>query len=100
MCCIDWLFDKSEKRYILNGHRIGLYQLISTFRKSEPKNIERKRFGFLNDIEIGESTLDPRNRKLLRYTTEDITREIEEMRQVNDDKFTLIKDIDISQYEF
>ena len=93
--------DKSEKRYILNGHKIGLYQLISTFRKSEPKNIERaKGLGSLNDIEIGESTLDPRNRKLLRYTTEDITREIEEMRQVNDDKFTLIKDIDISQYEF
>ena len=76
-------------------------RLVSMFRKSEPKNIERaKGLGSLNDIEIGESTLDPRNRKLLRYTTEDITREIEEMRQVNDDKFTLIKDIDISQYEF
>jgi hypothetical protein len=56
--------------------------------------------GSLNDIEIGVSTLNPQNRKLLRYTTEDITREIEEMRKVNDDKFTLIKDVDISQYEF
>lgn len=93
--------DKSEKRYLLNGHKIGLYQLISTFRKSEPKNIERaKGLGSLNDIEIGVSTLNPQNRKLLRYTTEDITREIEEMRKVNDDKFTLIKDVDISQYEF
>lgn len=93
--------DKSEKRYLLNGKKIGLYQIISTFRNSEPKNIERaKGLGSLNDLEIGESTLSPENRKLLRYTTQDISNEIEEIRRVNDDKFKLIENVDISQYEF
>ena len=54
----------------------------------------------MNAKEIGISTLSPDNRILLRYTTEDIDKEIEEMRKVNDDKYTLIKDIDISTYEF
>ena len=93
--------DKSEKRYLLNGKKIGLYQIISTFRNSEPKNIERaKGLGSLNDLEIGESTLSPENRKLLRYTTQNISNEIEEIRRVNDDKFKLIENVDISQYEF
>lgn len=93
--------DSSDKRYIMNGKKVGLYEIIRTFRDSEPKNIERaKGLGAMNSLEIGISTLSPENRKLLRYTTEDISKEIEEMRKINDDKFTLIKDIDISQYEF
>ena len=93
--------DRSEKRYLMNGKKVGLYEIIKQFRASEPKNIERsKGLGGMNAKEIGISTLDPNNRILLRYTTEDIDREIEEMRRVNDDKYSLIKDIDISQYEF
>ena len=93
--------DKSEKRYLMNGKKVGLYEIIKQFRASEPKNIERsKGLGGMNAKEIGISTLSPDNRILLRYTTEDIDKEIEEMRKVNDDKYTLIKDIDISTYEF
>ena len=78
-----------------------IFPFFSTFRNSEPKNIERaKGLGSLNDLEIGESTLSPENRKLLRYTTQDISNEIEEIRRVNDDKFKLIENVDISQYEF
>ena len=93
--------DRSEKRYLLDGQKVGLYELIKTYRQSEPKNIERaKGLGSLNAAEIGYSTLDPARRKLIRYTTQDIEKEIEEMRIVNDDQFQLIKDLDISQYEF
>lgn len=93
--------DNSDKEYLVNGKKMGLYELLKLFRESEPKNIERaKGLGSLDAREIGISTLDPHNRKLLRYTCEDIEKEIEEMRRVNDDKFALIKDIDISKYEF
>jgi hypothetical protein len=93
--------DSSDKRYIMNGKKVGLYEVLKTFADSEPKNIERaKGLGSLNAQEIGISTLDPKNRKLLRYTSQDIDKEIEEMRKINDDKFNLIKAVDISQYEF
>ena len=93
--------DRSEKRYIMNGNKVGLYEIINSFRESEPKNIERaKGLGELNSSELGESTLNPINRRLLRYTCEDIEREIEEMRKLDSDKFNLIKDIDISVYQF
>ena len=93
--------DASEKRYILDGRKVGLYELITIYRQSEPKNIERaKGLGSLDASEIGFSTLDPNHRKLIRYTAEDIEAEIEEMRKSNDDKFQLIKDLDLSDYEF
>lgn len=93
--------DRSEKRYIMNGNKVGLYEIINSFRESEPKNIERaKGLGELNSSELGESTLNPTNRRLLRYTCEDIEKEIEEMRRLDSDKFNLIKDIDISVYQF
>lgn len=98
---ILYYIDKSEKRYILNNKKVGLYELISEYRNSEPKDIDRaKGLGTLNDSQIGISTLNPKNRKLLRYTADDINKEIEEMRRINDDKFSLIKDVDISLYEF
>ena len=93
--------DASEKRYILDGRKIGLYELLISYRQSEPKNIERaKGLGSLDAGEIGYSTLDPEHRKLIRYTADDIEAEIEEMRKTNDDKFQLIKDIDLSTVEF
>lgn len=93
--------DSSDKRFLVNDKKFGLYELLKLFQESEPKNIERaKGLGSLDGREIGISTLDPNNRKLLRYTTNDINQEINDMRRVNDDKFSLIKSVDISQYEF
>jgi len=93
--------DRSEKRYLVNGTKMGLYELIRLYRLSEPKNIERaKGLGSLKPYELGASTLNPKNRKLIRYTASDIEAEIAELRKVNDDKFVLLKDVDISEYEF
>lgn len=93
--------DKNENKYLLDGKKIGLYELIKTYRQSEPKNIERaKGLGSLDASEIGYSTLDPARRMLIKYTTADIEEEIQQIRSINDDQYQLIKDLDISQYEF
>lgn len=93
--------DKSEKRYVVNGKFIGLYELLKIYTSTEPKNITRvKGTGELSPYALRESTLDVSHRKLLRYTASDIIREIEEMKKINDDKYSLIKDLDISKYEF
>jgi DNA gyrase/topoisomerase IV subunit B len=86
---------------MVNKKNIGLYEILQLYSESEPKNIDRaKGLGSLTDSEIQDSALDPKNRKLLRYTTKDIAKEVEAMRKINDDKYTLIKNLDISQYEF
>lgn len=93
--------DNSEGKYNVNNKTMGLYEILQLYAQSEPKNIDRaKGLGSLTDSEIQDSALDPHNRKLLRYTTKDIIKEVEEMRKINDDKYTLIKDLDISKYEF
>lgn len=94
--------DASEKVYILDKRKVGLYELLVCFEESVPVgNIERaKGIGTLDAREIGISALDPRNRKLIQYTVEDIEREIKELRNVNEDKMSLMRGIDISTYEF
>lgn len=98
---LPYIDNAAQASYICNGKQLGLYELLKLFRESEPKNISRaKGLGTLKPLEIGISTLNPKNRTLLRYTCQDIEKEIEEMRRVNADKFCLIKDVDISTYEF
>ena len=93
--------DASDKQYILDGKKIGLYELLTIFQQSEPKNVERtKGLGSMEAQELGVCTLTPENRKLIRYTSQDIDSEIADMRRANDDKFSLIQGLDISQYEF
>lgn len=93
--------DHSDKRYLLNKQKVGLYEILKAFKDSEPKNIERaKGLGALDGIELGVSTLDPENRTLIRFTSTDIEKEIDHIRRVDDDKFSLLKGVDISEYEF
>ena len=80
---------------------MGLYEFLDLFEKSEPKNISRaKGLGALNAKEIAISTLNPKNRTLLRYTSKDIESDIATMRKTNDNKLDLIRNVDMSQYEF
>lgn len=93
--------DGNDSRYLVDGQKLGLYEFLDLFEKSEPKNISRaKGLGALDAKEIAISTLDPKNRTLLRYTSNDIERDIATMRKTNDNKLDLIKDVDMSQYEF
>lgn len=92
--------DNSDKRYVLDGKKVGLYEILFFYHKSEPEVIRNKGLGALNSIQLGESTLDPENRKMLRYTTRDIEEEIEHIRKINDGKFELLRGVDISEYEF
>ena len=93
--------DNNDSRYIVDGNKMGLYEFLDLFEKSEPKNISRaKGLGALNAKEIAISTLNPKNRTLLRYTSKDIESDIATMRKTNDNKLDLIRNVDMSQYEF
>ena len=93
--------DNTPTSYVMNGMKVGLYEILNTFENAKPKNMERaKGLGALNAYEIGVSTLSPANRKLLRYTTKDIMNAIEEIRRINSNRYSLIEGVDISSYEF
>ena len=50
--------------------------------------------------ELGISALHPEfNRTLIRYTTNDIIKEIEEIRRIDSDKSELLKDTDIAGFD-
>jgi 5S rRNA maturation endonuclease (ribonuclease M5) len=54
----------------------------------------------MNSFQLKESTLHPSfDRTLIRYTTNDIEKEIERIREIESDKGILLKDVDIAGYE-
>jgi DNA gyrase/topoisomerase IV subunit B len=87
--------NANEPYYRLNGEVVSLYGLRIAFGKYEPSHLQRfKGLGEMNAKMLGISTLRPDgDRLLVRYTFEDINREINEMRKLNDNKELLLKGI-------
>ena len=87
--------NTSESYLNLNGEVVSLYGLRLAFSKYEPPHLQRfKGLGEMNPKMLGVSTLRPDGERLLvRYTFEDINREIIEMRKLNDNKDLLLKGI-------
>lgn len=82
--------------YILNDVKVSLYRLMEEFNRYTPKGLQRfKGLGEMDAPELGISALHPEfNRTLIRYTTNDIIKEIEEIRRIDSDKSELLKDIE------
>lgn len=96
----QYLENSDPNGYILNGNRVSLYQLMSALNVYQPKNLTRyKGLGEMNPKELAISTVHPDyNRTLIRYTTEDIENEINEIRRIDSNMKELLDDID-TDYE-
>ena len=95
---LPFLENTDPNGYILNGQKVSLYQLMSAFHKYQPKSLTRyKGLGEMNPSELAISTIHPDyNRTLIRYTTEDIERDINEIRRIDSNMKELLEDIDTS----
>ena len=95
---------KSPTEFIVDGKKVSLYGLMKEFESLTPPSVTRyKGLGEMNGDQLFNSTLDPSekgNRVLIKYTIDDVKYEIEKIKEIENDKIQLMKDVDISQYVF
>ena len=98
---IKYLDSNLNYYFKLNGEEISLYGLMSTFENTSYGNITRyKGLGEMNPEELFESTVDPgenSQRTLIRYTIEDVKKELETITYLESNKGEIIKDMSVSR---
>ena len=93
------MLSESPTQYLLNGQVVTLYGLMYTFENTKPEHIDRnKGLGEMDPEQLAESTLRPgMNRTLIRYTVENIKKEIEQIRYIDSNRSTLLKDVKVTK---
>lgn len=88
----EFLGNNLSMYYKVNGNVMSIYQIMKLITGSEDANITRyKGLGEMDPLQLYESTMDPEHRTLIRYTTEDIEKDIELIRYLEGNKAELLK---------
>ena len=89
---------KSLDVYYVNKEPMTLYELMKLYAKFKPNGVQRyKGLGEMSSKEIKESMIDPNGaRTLLRLNVDDVKKAINDLREVQSDLSSLIKDVDMS----
>lgn len=97
---LDIIAQNKMLAYKVNGEVMSIYELMKLFDKSAPASIQRyKGLGEMDGARLFNSTLDPENRCLIRYTIENVKEEIESIKFYEDNKSRLIEDVKVSRFE-
>ena len=97
---LDIIAQNKMLAYKVNGEIMSIYELMKLFDKSAPASIQRyKGLGEMDGARLFNSTLDPENRCLIRYTIENVKEEIESIKFYEDNKSRLIEDVKVSRFE-
>lgn len=92
--------DGPVKELLINGKITSLYGLMKAFEKFIPTNSRYKGLGEMNPEQLAESTLHTQsNRTLMRYSIDDVKKEIEAIRLIESDKSVLLKDIKVTKFD-
>lgn len=98
---LKFIESSPEPYYILNGEQVSLYGLMKAYESYQPSSISRyKGLGEMQPVQLRDSTLHPdHDRHLVRFTTSDILKELDAIRQIESNKSLLLKDVDFAGYE-
>lgn len=97
---INILNKNKHLSFKINGVNSTLYELMTKFDESSPKNLRRfKGLGEMDAPSLYESTLDKDNRILIQYTLEDVKFAVNEIRYYEDNKEKLLEGIEVSRFD-
>ena len=97
---INILNKNKHIAFKINGTSANLYELMTKFDESSPKNISRyKGLGEMDAPALYESTLEKENRTLIQYTLEDVKYVTSEVRYYEDNKDKLLEGIEVSRFD-
>ena len=86
--------------YKINGEMKSLYEMMSLFDSFTPSSLVRfKGLGEMGDEDLFASTMNPKNRLLIRYTMEDLKKELEQMRYFNNNKIELLENAKVTRFD-
>lgn len=100
--CTDILpYFKNNKDlvYKINGKDMSLYEMMHLFDESTPNMSRFKGLGEMTADRLYESTLNPDNRLLVRYTIEDVKKDMEKIRYYHDNKNMLLNDVKVTRFD-
>lgn len=79
----------------LNDQVTTIYGLMKEFNKFEPPSVSRyKGLGEMDGDQLFDSTVNPENRTLIRYTVDDIVKEIDQIKHFENNKNELLIGLD------
>ena len=88
------MIEKSSEHFVVNHKRCTLYGLMKLFKEYEPKITRYKGLGEMPPKLLGISTVIPGyGRTLRQYTIDNVKKEVEYVRMMQDDKAAFLKDI-------
>lgn len=97
---IELLESNESYVYRMDGQPVGIYQIMKAFDNMNPSGVQRyKGLGEMNGPKLFDSTLNPENRTIIRYTMEDVMKTIERMKWVKDNMRVLLSEIKVSRFD-
>jgi DNA gyrase/topoisomerase IV subunit B len=96
-----YVMNSDPNGYYLNDKKVSLFELMQEFNGYIPPRLTRyKGLGEMLASELAISTLHPDfNRTLIRYTTNDIEKEIQQIRETDSNMKSLLENVDIAGFD-
>ena len=96
-----YVINSDPNGYYLNDRKVSLFELMQEFNEYIPPRLTRyKGLGEMLASELAISTLHPDfNRTLIRYTTNDIEKEIQQIRETDSNMKSLLENVDIAGFD-